>query len=535
MYLKVLQLIQIEKFTEALKVLKKIAPENEYGKHVGKLLAAEIALGCRRYKESLRYAREVHPFFSRRKELVQDLQTPQSDLRLDSLELCFLFWVFARALEALCRYDEALAYCFYALKEWELYQLARKPFLSFEPPLKNLGEMINKKAEALREKQGYKFLKQQMLDMLVPDGFLPKPFLPKLNGLKTSKPLVSVCIASYRDGPWLKRTVDAVLAHAGYDRFEIVLFIQKDTEEDDSARFLEDKKYAKNPKIKPYFHDKGVGSERAKDRAYRLSKGELVVSIDAHIIPCKDFIGKTVQLFVENPEISLLSYGLVVTNESEQLHYYHYSEIPVYSNAIIMIKPLVEPEEGLYYKPGIYIRQTLVGTFCITRSLYEEVGGYLVKDYSWGDKALGLQAYLYGYTIYYSKELACIHKWHQEAGSLWRSTQRITSRFQYESTIPLGALICGYFFYSKKYFEEIFIPWVKKYTGEEFFLYNWDKFKKLRPTLSKQKKIFWKNAVRSVREYWYEYWDFIWARLTDEEKERFSHFFVLNDEELMTP
>jgi GT2 family glycosyltransferase len=526
-YREIWNLIEVQNLTEALSRMQDTTPEGEYNQNLEKLIYAEIELRQGNFSKSIQLAKEAYPYFSNRNEPLDTFKHEQSDLQIDFLELCLMNWIFTRALTGLNRPQEALTYARFAMQEWELYQRARAPFLHFilTQEWSHFFNEIAKHAYYLREVLGEKLSKNEILDLVVPDGFTPKPFTTRHNNIKSTNPFVSVCIASYRDGPWLKTTIDAILRHAGYENYEIVILLQKDLPNDDSGLFLESPLYAKNPKIKLFHSNVALGSENAKQISYEKSKGELVISLDAHIIPCKDFIGKTVKIFVENPEVSILDYGLVVTEESKKLYWYHFSEIPNYINGIIMIKPLVNPEEGMYYKPGLYIRQTLVGTFCITRTLFEEVGGYLLKEYSWGDKCLGMQAYLLGYPTFYSSEIACIHKWHTESTSLWSSSHRITKRFEYENTVPLGALMVGYFFYSKRFFEELFIPWIRESTGDELFEHHWQEFQRRLPDLTVKKEIFWQKAVRSIREFWLHHWDFVWAKFNEEERQKMTGWF----------
>ncbi len=518
--------IQNNRPDEAAKQLGQESGLSEYERNIVKLLEAEIALLRQDYIAVANLAKEAKEYFSARAQTLKDLERDLSGLGVSFLERCWAYWLLARACAGECNWSDSRSYAMKAMKEWEFYQLSRRPFIHMEHEtvFKGFENKIRNHLKVLRSILRVKPRKFEILDMLVPDNFQPQKMTDKANGITTENPFVSVCIPSYCDGPWLQKTVDAVLENAGYEHYEIVIVYQKKHPEDSLEPFLEDAAYKNHPKLNVFVYETPLGTEKSKEVSYSHSRGEMIISMDAHVIPCINFIKETVRIFCENSEVSILTYGFVGTRDDETLHGFYFNEVPYELNAIVG-HGLCKSLELIYHKPRLYIRTALMGAcFCMTRRLFEEVGGYLLKNYSWGDKSLGMNAYLYGYQIFASPDLICIHKWHENLYYPWRDTHRKTPRFEYENEIPSSALVIGYFYFSREYFEGFYVPWVKHLCGEAFE-YHWKKFEGYFPMLEERKARFWKGAVRSVREYWIEYWDFIWNHLNEAERKNLTRHF----------
>lgn len=527
MFLEAWNLIQSGHLEEADQRLSELTSEDPYIKNVAILLKAEILVRQGKHEESIHLANTILSELQSYYGSLEDLTHDRTGIGINFLELCLIYYIYMRALEGQHRLEEALQYGEYASNQWEIYSLTRLPFLkiSVPPSLSHLSTEIQAMKKEIRKKRGKKPSKQEILDLLVPENFQPKSnFKAKTNALLHPNPLVSVCIASFCDGPWLKETIDAVIDHAGYENFEVIIVYQKKNAHDPVDSFLEDKKYTEHPQIKIFIFDQPLHSEGAKQVAYEQSSGELIVSLDAHILPSKNFIGRTVQIFWENPEVCILNYGLIETREDRLLRYYYFNEVPYHLNGIVGHIPIDNPSLMMFHKPGLYIRQCLIGTFCIMRHVFQEIGGYLIKQHSWGDKCLGMNAYLYGYQVFVAPDLSCIHKWHQHTHNQWQDTHRKTERFEYPNAVPVAALVVGYFYFSEEYFTNYYIPWVKIFCGPTFDV-QWEQFQTLLPSYAAYKPIFWQNAVRSVREYWLQNWDFVYATLPETYKPTLTRDF----------
>lgn len=526
MFKEIWKLITSNQLAEAKHRLSSMEIEDEYLKSVALIIQSEIAFRQKKYEDCFHLNNEALPKFANPINTLEDLTHDRTGIGITFLEHCVIFCSFAKLLMHQKRWAEAWDAVNAAKEQWENYSLSRLPYLKI-PEAANWSHLpteIDKNFKRLAKELDKKPSKRELLDLLAPDHFTPNlDFAPKMNKLSGPNPLVSVCIASYCDGPWLQETVDAVLANAGYENLEIVVVYQKKNKEEAVEPFLEDKKYTENPKIKIFIFDQPLYSEGAKQIAYEKASGELLVSIDAHIIPCKDLVKKTVKLFWENPEVSLLNYGLVETREDRVLRYFYFNEIPYHFNGMIGHVVIDKPSKMMIHKPGIYIRQCLIGTFCIMKHVFEEVGGYVIKQHSWGDKCLGMSAYLYGYQVYVSPEISCIHKWHEKRHQEWRDTHRRTERFEYVNELPVASLLVGDFYFSKEYFERFFVPWMEKLCGDTFDK-QWKLFQEQRHLYADLKSRFWQKAVRSVREFWLEHGDYIYLHLSEQHQK-----FLCND------
>lgn len=524
MFQEVWNLIQKQDPEAASRQLDQLVIKDDYSIHMAKILRAEIALQRQDYLQSIEFGNEAFDFFLKRVRTIDELYQDSTGLGIGFLENCLLYWIYARALAGQKRWPEALEWTKNALKQWEFYRIGRRPFLKFRELSQqwdSLPSQIRSHLDLLYQMTQSKPSREELLELIVSDDFNPAlaNFTPKTNDLGPN-PFVTVCIAAYQEGDWLKTTVDAIFENAGYDNYELILVYQKKHSNDSIDSFLESPFYTNHPKLKLVVFDQPLGADHAKQIGYDQGSGELLISLDAHVIPCHDFIKKTVDLFLANSEISLLGYGVVATYLDRSLHHFFFNEVSHWIDGIMVPCHIIygSPESMIPYKPGLYKRQTFIGAaFCITRQLFTKLGGYLLKDRSWGDKSLAMNAYLYGYYAFAHSDLICIHKWHSNpplTNNPWKETN--PEIFALED-IPGSALTIGYFYFSKKYFENYFLPWIKQLAGETFD-FHWQRFQEKLPELTERKKVFWKHAERSLREYWLEFGDYIWNHLPPEER-----------------
>lgn len=527
MFEKAWSLISQNQFNEAQQELSSLDLRDDYSKNFRTLLRAEIALRQGNPTESIQIASEVHAYWGNHPYSLKNLEEDRSGIGLNCLETCFLYLLYTRALIAQSRWQEAWHAGHVALREWQEYKDCRFPFINTAASQQwaIFPSVIESGLEVVRKNLGKKPSRKKILDLLVPDGFEPSNFKPKTNGLRDANPFVSVCLAAYKEGPWLKDTLDAIFANAGYDHFEVVIIYQKEQPEDAIDPCLEEGPYFNHPKIKLFVFDRPLGCDAAKEKSCEYASGELLISLDAHVILCKDYMAKTVKVFWENPEVCILAFGIIYLDESHRIGSVFFNHIP-WDLYAIFCHHVVRDEGLVYYRPGLYRRPNLPGaTFCIMKHVLQEVGGYLTRDfiYSCGDSCLGMSAYLYGYYIYTTKDLVSMHKSHQEGErNLWRDTHRKTKHFEYENDFPASILLIGYFYFSQQYFEQYFVPWIQVICGEQFS-FHWEKFQKKLPPYIPLKQAFWAKAVRSVREFWFEFWDHIWPHLSEHQKQALVH------------
>lgn len=525
MFLEVWDLIQNKQIEIALQKLNELKISDEYLGHLALIMHAEAALSLQNFSQSLDLAHKALIYFFSHPYTLEELFKDHSDLGVNFLEKCLVYWIQARALAGQQRWLESITLAKKALEEWEFYFISRRPFLHFEELAKKwdyLPQHIQQHLIFLTQIVKEKPTSKELLELLVSDDFKQTVHHDsKTNELSTKTPFVDVCIASCGDGHWLKLTIDSILENANYDNYKITLVYQKKNPENPVDEFLQQPFYAEHPKLELLIYDHPIGADNAKQIGYDRGSGELIISLDAHVITCHDFIKKTVDVFYQNSEVSFLGYGIVNAHLDHTLHNYFFNEIPHWINGVMSPTAIMygNPRWMIPEKPGLYRRQTMIGAaFCITRKLFYKIGGYLLKDRSWGDKVLCLNAYLYGYYTYAHADLICIHKWHSDpplSVNAWKETDPKIAALE---NVPGSSLTVGYFYFSQRYFEEYFVPWIKQLCGETFE-WHWQRFQEKLPELEAKKKAFWKEAEKSLREYWLEFGDYIWARLSPVERQ----------------
>jgi glycosyltransferase involved in cell wall biosynthesis len=380
-----------------------------------------------------------------------------------------------------------------------------------------LSPMTEGMARSLRARTRIEY--HPFLDILMPEGFTPLPPRTRDNGIASPYPLISVCIGTYRDGDWLKTTIDSVIRNAGYDHFEIIVVLQKLAPEDQTGQFLWEAPYRDDPRLIVVEFDSLLGCEAAKRVAIERARGEIICALDAHVVPCRNFMKIIVETYVRNPEVNVMTFGLTYTDESGVIGPTYFDEVPYHLNAVVGHKVVSDYSRHQRYRDGLHIRHSLMGAaYVITRSCYFEVhGSDLLPRHGWGDKLLGMNCYLYGYPVYFHERLLAVHKWHSEKSDFWRDTVRRTSRFEYTVEAVANALRFGYCYFSAEYFETQFCPWIKGLAGD-----NYDNqlelFARDRARLDEYKARFWRGARRTIREYWREYWPHIVCHLSEEER-----------------
>lgn len=114
-------------------------------------------------------------------------------------------------------------------------------------------------------------------------------------------PLVSILIASYNNGRYIKETLDSIYKQ-NYANWEII--IVDDFSTDDSQTIYNSLK--DDSRIKIFYNDKNYGCGYTKAKCAELASGELCGFVDPDDALREDALKKMVDLHIQNKEYSLI-------------------------------------------------------------------------------------------------------------------------------------------------------------------------------------------------------------------------------------
>jgi GT2 family glycosyltransferase len=245
--------------------------------------------------------------------------------------------------------------------------------------------------------------------------------------------------------------------------------------------------------------------------------------VDSHCLFSKNFIKEALDVFKQNPYIHLLSPATVCYIDENHLTGTTTNVLPINLELFLGGQPFTLKTESNNLLQNLNkpeIRYSLDGyCYFITKYLFNKVGDINeIGGYGFDDRALGLAAYLTGYKVWGSNKIQCLHKWNKEKNkNPWTQKTRKTKNFEYKINLVFDSLSLGYIFLPKTYFQTYFIPQIK-IVAKDNFNHNYKAFQKDINKLDNYKKRFWQNAVRSVEDYWLEYWDTIYSKMTIDQK-----------------
>src|SRR6185369_6881202 len=113
--------------------------------------------------------------------------------------------------------------------------------------------------------------------------------------LSHSRPQVSVLIPAYNCGPYVAKAVESVLCQS-YRNFEII--VVNDGSTDDTENVL----LPYRDRIR-YLAGENRGASAARNKAFRVSKGDLIAYLDADDLWQPEKLARQVELFEANPEV----------------------------------------------------------------------------------------------------------------------------------------------------------------------------------------------------------------------------------------
>ncbi len=178
-------------------------------------------------------------------------------------------------------------------------------------------------------------------------------------------PLVSVVIPAWNEGVGVIHTIESLL-QSTYRNLEIVVVNDGSTDDSDEkmCEFLKSHMVSKDKDIKiRYRYQENTGKGGALNHAISISRGEIIISIDADCAVDKDAVGHFVKVF-KDPAVSGAVGNVKIGNRNNTVGIVQYLEFLF----------------SFYFKRAdallgtIYIIGGAAGAF--RRSVFDQIGGY---------------------------------------------------------------------------------------------------------------------------------------------------------------
>jgi GT2 family glycosyltransferase len=206
---------------------------------------------------------------------------------------------------------------------------------------------------------------------------------------------VSIVIPSRDEGPWLRRTVEAVLATSGGHEVEVI--VVDDGSSDGSADFL--RRGIEGPARVVQGGELGVA--RARNRGAVEARGDYIIFVDANVVPDEGWLDEMVGL-LEDPSVGLAGVGV---RDYENAASVGYSCMFIDERLQEGWSPPPSHEEP-FDVPCII--GCCVG---IRRTLFEEIGPFDPGHVRWGveDVEMSVRAWRMGYRCAVSPRAQVAH------------------------------------------------------------------------------------------------------------------------------
>lgn len=209
----------------------------------------------------------------------------------------------------------------------------------------------------------------------------------------------SIAIATYNEGDLLWKTVRSCLDTLGALDAEIV--VADDASDDGSIESL--RTHCNDPRVRVVSFPERMGVARAKDRAGRAAKGDVVVFLDAHVKPEQGAVERLVQdvedwegTAVVSPRIGVLDPDSW-ENDPARFGYGYRFDLVRFRCEWLKRSDLTVTTcpQGRRY----FLQPAIAGcTLAVSKALYERLGGFDTGMLSYGyeDVEFGLRAWLAG-------------------------------------------------------------------------------------------------------------------------------------------
>jgi len=209
-----------------------------------------------------------------------------------------------------------------------------------------------------------------------------------------NKPVASIIITSKNEGHNLKQTIEHIGVAKTNVNYEIIVIDDGST--DNSSNFLQDL-YDDHITL---ITTKGLGPAGARNLGVKSARGEILVFLDAHMIPSKYWLDKLISCF-EDPAISVISPVIGGFNPS------HPDIYGLILDHNLQPRWVSDAVEGITPVP-------LVGGAGLTMraQTFEEIEGFDEGFRIMGleDIDLCMRLWMQGYSVYLYPEVRILHK-----------------------------------------------------------------------------------------------------------------------------
>ena len=221
----------------------------------------------------------------------------------------------------------------------------------------------------------------------------------------------SIAIASHNEGDLLWKTVRSCLETT--EGLDVEVVVADDASTDGSVAEL----LRRYPDIKTDVAPRRVGVSPTKDRAGRMSSGDVILFLDAHCKPEPGAVERLIRDVEEcdgdaiiTPKVAALDVE-TWTNKSDQVGYGFLTELSWFDCKWIARDQLKEVQGP---RGRTYLRQPSVIGCCVAlrRDLYEKLWGFdpHMKTYGSEDIDFGLKSWLMGHPVYLDEEVTIGHR-----------------------------------------------------------------------------------------------------------------------------
>lgn len=219
----------------------------------------------------------------------------------------------------------------------------------------------------------------------------------KMAGMSAGRPLVSVCIPTYRQARFLPETLRSALTQ-DYPNLEVL--VSDDASPDETPAVLA---AFQDPRLKVMRQTRNLGRDANCNAAIRASGGTFVLKLDSDDLIAPDHVSRQVELLEAHPSVGFAHCACeLIDAEGRHLGF----ERSVHGSFVRSGR-----EEFLRYALG----SRAVNIVTMRRSAYDRVGGYEEgRFYYCGDWAMHLKMLLAG-DVAYNDHVIASYRVHGEA------------------------------------------------------------------------------------------------------------------------